>query len=138
MKQTAVQAYYKTNVPKLSSRDVVALKMQYMVALQMANASCREIRGVVRGREKEKLGIEILARDKKLKAIGIYATKAGKPKIWNESEERIEMRVALVRQFAEMLAGFNDDEETIEFFSNRLDLLKLEAQNKQYSNGKGK
>lgn len=136
MKQTKIQAYYKTNVPKLTSRDVVALKMQYMVALQMANASCREIRQVVRGREKEKLGIEILARDKKLKAIGIYATKAGKPKIWNESEERIEMRAALVRQFAEMLAGFNDDEDTIDFFSDKLDLLKLEAQNKQYGKGK--
>ncbi len=132
MKQTKIQAYYKTNVSKLTSKDVVALKMQYMVALQMANASCREIRGVVRGREKEKIGIEILAREKKLKAIGIHATKVGKPRIWNESEERIEMRVALVRQFTEMLAEFNDNEETIDFFSNKLDLLKLEAQNKQY------
>ena len=132
MKQTKIQAYYKTNVSKLTSKDVVALKMQYMVALQMANASCREIRGVVRGREKEQIGIEIVAREKKLKAIGIHATKVGKPRIWNESEERIEMRVALVRQFTEMLAEFNDNEETIDFFSEKLDLLKLEAQNKQY------
>jgi len=138
MNQTAVQAYYKTNVSKLSSRDVVALKMQYIVALQMANASCREIRSVVRGREKEKLGIEIMARDKKLKAIGIHATKLGKPQVWNESEERIEMRVALVQQFASMLAGFNDNEETIDFFSDKLDLLKLEAQNKQYGKDKRK
>ena len=134
--QNNIQAYYKTNVSKLSSKDVVALKMQYIVALQMANAACREIKGVVRGREKEQIGIEIVARDKKLKAIGIHATKLGKPRVWNESEERIEMRVALVRQFAEMLAGFNDDEETIDFFSDKLELLKLEAQNKQYGKRK--
>ena len=139
MTQNNIQAYYKTNVCKLSRQEVVALKMQYLVALQMANSSCREMRQIVRGRAKEKLGIEIKHRQAKLDAIGLEASKhagARGVKVWQESEERIEMRSELVKQFAEMLAGFNDDEETIDFFSDKLDLLKLEAQNK--SHGKRK
>ena len=137
MNQTNVQAYYKTNVSKLTKQEALGLKVFYIISLQMANSAAREMRPLMRGREKQIIGMEITNRTNRLDQIAIKAQKQGAGSLWQESEERIEMLCELVKQFSIMVSKFNDTEDTIDFFYNRIKLMELEAKNK-FIHGKGK
>lgn len=129
MKQTAVQAFIKTNKCNLTQDERFSYRIMYITSLVMANHAAREMRQFTGGRDKQILGQEMTNRSNRLKQIASIATKQGASKIWEESAERLQMRADLVAKFSIMLCRFDDDDETLDYFFDKITLLELQAKN---------
>ena len=122
-----IQAHIKANGCSLTEQERVAYCLMYTTSLLMANHAARAMRQFVKGRDKQVLGREMRNREARLKEIGGRAWRIDTRGDWEEGNERIEMQAELIAQFALLIQQFNNDDEMVDFFHDRLKLIKLDA-----------
>ena len=127
----ALAAQIKTDGSQYNEQERLAYCLMYLSSLLMANQAATVMREFTKGNQKMKLGQSIKGRRRELSELAAKVSNTGDSKSWQISEDRIETRVGLIAHFAIMTMQFNDDDKTIDWFSDQVDLLKLQAQNRQ-------
>ena len=129
--RAALAAQIKTDGSQYNEQERLAYCLMYLSSLLMANQAGTVIREFTRGAQKMRLGQAIKGRKRELSELAGRVSAQGDSEAWQISEDRIETRVALIAHFAITTMQFNDDDDTIDWFSDQVDLLKLQAQNRQ-------